>query len=252
MTTTHIFLLSLLQGITEFLPISSSGHLYLLSVLTALPDQGVLIDVSAHVGTLFAVLFYFRRDIVSLSRGGAVQLCLATLPTVLCGGLLVLSGGVAYVRNPIIIASAMCLFALPLYLADRYGSGTIARVESLSWRGGVVIGLAQIFALVPGASRAGVTITAGRALGLSRSEAVRFSMLCAIPIIALSGAYSFTTLTLAPDGGALGSALLVAVLSGVVAFATIGVFLRFVERVGLLPFVLYRLVVGILLLWLYL
>ena len=262
MDPAHAILLALVQGLTEFLPISSSAHLILVPVLLGLPDQGLAFDVAVHVGTLAAVVAYLRRDLRALAGGWARSvlrgcpfasesrmawtLIAATLPVAVAG----LAAGEAveqHLRAPIVIAAANLVFAVLLLAADRWGSGTRGE-GSLSLTGAMLIGCAQAFALVPGASRSGVTITAGLALGLTPRAAARFSFLLAVPVITLAGGAKGFELLAAPgavDWLSLGIGALVA---GVSAYACIGVFLALLARVGLWPFVAYRIALGALLL----
>ena len=258
--TLQACVLGLLQGLTEFLPISSSAHLVLLPVLVGWPDQGLTFDVAVHAGTLAAVLAYFRGELLRMSRAClsalhtrapdadarlALLVVLGTLPTGVAGFLLNALGA-AWLRGAAVIASATVVFALALWWADR--TGTRARAEaSLTWRDAALIGAAQVLALVPGTSRSGITITAALALGLDRKAAARFSFLLSIPVIAAAGALDAVK---AIDAAAAvdWTALCVGVaVSGVSAYLTIHFFLRLMERVGMLPFVLYRLVLGALL-----
>jgi len=264
MSLIYLILLALVQGITEFLPISSSAHLILAPQLTGQADQGPLIDVMAHAGSLLAVLVYFRSDIgaVALGKlallqgrmtpGGRIALLVgASMPPIfIIAGGLVAFDLVDALRSPTVIAVSTLVFALPLWLADRYGR-QVETVDTMTFKQAALIGLAQLFALIPGASRSGVTMTAGRALGLTRSESARFSMLMAIPVIAAFGLISLIELARsgAGDGGAsLLDGLVVAGLSFVTAWAAIAVLMRLVDRIGFLPFVLYRVALGIALL----
>ncbi|PWE18406.1 undecaprenyl-diphosphatase [Marinicauda salina] len=249
-----LILLALVQGITEFLPISSSAHLILAPDVAGFADQGPLIDVMAHLGSLMAVIVYFRRDIAGalagaapllrgeITSGGRLALLIAaaTPPVMVAGGVLYVSGLVDALRSPAVIAWATLVFAAPLWLADHFCART-RTADGLSWRDAVLIGLAQMLALVPGASRSGVTMTAGRALGLDRSESARFSMLMAIPVIAAFGLLAGLELARgAAPGADLADGLVVAGLSFVAALAAIAALMRFVDRVGFLPFVIYR------------
>ena len=196
MALSHIIWLSLIQGITEFLPVSSSGHLNLLHALTDYPDQGVGFDVALHFGTLIAVMLYFRNDVAKLMMGLMdflqkrksenrhlfLQLIIATIPVICIAALLVLTGWIELLRNAQTVAIATIVFAIPLYLADKLGAHK-GKMADNSLTQALLVGLAQIFALIPGASRAGVTITAARSLGVGRADAARFSMLLSIPVI---------------------------------------------------------------------
>ncbi|WP_204365704.1 undecaprenyl-diphosphate phosphatase [Candidatus Micropelagos thuwalensis] len=258
---TQIFLLAIIQGVTEFLPVSSSGHLNLLHGLTDLPDQGIIIDVAVHAGTLLAVMIYFRHDVLRLLHGGieilspqsakkpcenksaAIQIIIATLPILPVGALLVLTGWIDLLRDPKVVAWATIIFALPLFLADHFRQSNIS-VAATGWRGAAIIGCAQIFALIPGASRAGVTITAARTLGCTRQDAARFSMLLSIPVIVIFAGLGLMDLIVAGDLTLMGNAALAAVLAAATALVSIHLFMKMTAKLSLLPFVLYRLVLG--------
>ena len=255
------FWLALVQGLTEFLPVSSSAHLVLLPILTDWPDQGLAFDVAVHVGTLIAVILYLRRDLVDIVNGWLRQwssqgrseeshlgwlLITATIPAVLAG-LFIDDVVEMFLRDPLIIAGATIGFALLLWWADRRRTGDRA-MRQLRITDALLIGVFQALALIPGTSRSGITITAGLMLGLSRETAARFSFLMSVPIIIAAG--SLKAVSLAQSGEvipwsvfALG--VLVAFFS---AWAVIALFLRFISRVGMTPFVIYRIILGSLLL----
>jgi undecaprenyl-diphosphatase len=258
----QIVVLALLQGITEFLPISSSAHLILVPALTDWPDQGTEIDVAVHVGTLAAVMIYFRRDLGVLlgglgaglagrptpATGLALKLLVATVPLILAGGLLVGLDLTDALRNPAVIAWATLGFAVLLYLVDRRAR-TVRRVDEVGIAGALFVGLCQVLALVPGASRAGVTITGARLLGIGRTEAARFSMLLSIPAILSAGGYAALKLVL---GGAAGlglAAVIAAVLAFLAALVSIAAMMAWLKRASYTPFVIYRLLLGGALLW---
>ena len=264
MSLIHLVVVGVVQGLTEFLPISSSGHLVLIPPLTGWPDQGLAIDVAAHVGSLGAVLLYFRRDVGELVAalpslfGGRAHrrrhllllLLVATLPALAGGAAMAALAGDA-LRNPEVIAWTMTLGALLLYAADRLG-GVTRGVDDLGWRQALAIGLAQVLALVPGTSRAGITMTAGRMLGLARDEAARFSMLMAIPVIAGAGLLEGAKLAAHGDSALGATALLAALLSFVAALAAIAVLMRWLRGASFTPLVIYRLGLGVFLLaWVY-
>ena len=270
MDTSHIIWLALVQGLTEFLPVSSSAHLILVPRLLGWEDQGLAFDVAVHLGTLLAVVGYFRADIVTLSvawtrslgalagRGAAIGpearlawgVILGTIPAGLVG--LAFKGVIeTHLRSPLVIATTTILFGLLLWLADR--RARLARDEyTLGWQDFLVVGAAQALALVPGTSRSGITITAGLLLGLTREAAARYSFLLSIPIIVLSGLGVTKDLLeeSAPvDWTALALGTAVAAVS---AYLCIRLFLAVINRMGMGPFVLYRLALGALLLWVFL
>jgi undecaprenyl-diphosphatase len=261
----QLIVIAVLQGITEFLPISSSGHLILLPHLTGWPDHGLVYDVAAHFGTLIAVVFYFRNDLRDMvthwcrSLGGAPAnehsrlgwaVLWATVPVGVVG-LLTHDLIATYLRDPLIIAGTTIGFGVILWIADRFGP-RLRDTSTLSKLDIALVGCSQCLALIPGTSRSGITMSAGLALGLTRSAAARFSFLLSIPVIVLATGYETWRL--------LGSSLtvdwigLVTVVIGacISAFACIALFLRTLEQVGMLPFVLYRILLGAVLLILFL
>lgn len=262
----HAFILSVIQGITEFLPISSSAHLVLLPIIMDWQDQGLVIDIAAHFGSLLAVVFYFRRELQMLiggwfqSFGASNQpneygrlawlIIWATAPIMIIA-LLFNAYALEHIRNAIIIATASIIFGLLLWVADlrRDNSRTM---KELTLRDAILIGLAQSVALVPGASRSGVTITAAIWLGLSRVEAARLSFLLAIPTILAATLYAFYRALQVEVSAQWGLALGVVICSAVVAFLCIHYFIKFVNKLGMLPFVAYRVILGIILLVVYL
>ena len=258
----HALLLGLIQGLTEFLPISSSAHLILLPRLMQWPDQGRAADVAAHVGSLLAVLWYFRRDVAklcgawfaSLSRPPGLDddsrlawfLLAATLP-LLVGGAVMAAAPTPDLRHPLIIAAATMIFALLLWWADARGTRQRG-MRALTLRDALIIGAMQTLALIPGTSRAGITITAGLLLGLDRRTAARFSFWLAIPAILLAGVYEFSRLLQeqAQEQARVewASLSLVAAVSFAAAWLAIHCFLRLLDRITMLPFVIYRLCLG--------
>ena len=249
-------ILALVQGITEFLPISSSAHLILTSQVLGWPNQGLAFDVAVHLGTLFAVLLYFRQDIANLTCAWLGQfaghgmnsdarlgwfIILATVPAGLAG----LFGKEfieANLRSLLIIACTTILFGLLLWFADVKSKGQKQLIE-LTLMGALIIGCAQALALLPGTSRSGITITVALLLGFSRQDSARFSFLLSIPIIVLSSA--LLSLDLIESSSVDWQALIVgSVVSGLSAYACIYYFLAFINRLGMLPFVIYRLFLG--------
>lgn len=259
----HIIVLALIQGITEFLPISSSGHLLLPTGILGWPEQGLAFDVAVHIGTLTAVVVYFRQDITvimadwlgSLAGKGHTDnsrlawcIALATIPASIIGLLL---GDLIeiHLRTTVVIALTTIIFGLLLGYADRASHKAMDDVAKMTVTFALIIGFAQALALIPGTSRSGITITAALLCGLSRDSSARFSFLLAIPIILLSGVYKTLQLVSLPAVN-WGDLLLGAALSAVSAFLCIHYFLSFINRIGMMPFVIYRLILGsFLLLW---
>ena len=260
MTLIQIIVLSLIQGLTEFLPVSSSAHLILGSKVFSWPDQGLVFDVATHLGTLLAVLVYFRKDLWNMltpwfgatrdnesSRQLGLTLIVASIPAILAGGLL--HGWVESVLRDIrVIAASTIVFGLLLWWADaRFASEK--KLADMKMKPGVLIGLAQMLALVPGTSRSGITMTMARMLGFDADTAARFSFLLSIPIIAAAGAYGVLRMLMhnaSIDWFQFSLAILLSALAG---WLCIAAFLALLQRVGLVPFVIYRLALGGALLW---
>lgn len=257
MSTVEVIILAILQGLTEFLPISSSAHLILPSAIFGWQDQGIAFDVAVHVGTLLAVVWYFRQDIGRLivgwlqSLGGrhstdsklAWWVILATIPAGLAG-LLAADYIESYLRSPWVLAATTIIFGLALWWADATATQN-QNMEQLNWRQALFIGVAQAISLIPGTSRSGITMTAAMLLGLDKVSAARFSFLLSIPIIALSGGYQTTKLMAEPERFDLNAIFLGTGLAFCSALFCIHFFLKIISRMGMLPFVIYRLILGV-------
>ena len=257
----QIVVLALIQGITEFLPISSSGHLLLVPALTGWKDQGVLTDVMVHMGSFLAVVVYFWKDCVNLTMGFidmlrgranawgrlALLIVVGTIPAVVVGIILDKIGFMDMVRHmPVIVAWNAIIFGILLYVCDRFGL-SIRRMADMTWTPALIIGVAQAVAIIPGVSRSGITMTAARALGFERPEAARFAFLLGIPAIAGAGvlhlgeaAATGVTITV--------PMILTMVLTFFVALGTITVLMKLVRHVSFLPFAIYRVALGVVLL----
>lgn len=263
-TLVQLAVIALIQGLTEFLPISSSGHLILIPSVTGWQDQGLVIDVAVHVGTLGAVMAYLWRDIWTMLKGlckpGNVRrnpglklmahLIVATIPVVIVGGLVFTHVG-DMLRSAVVVGWATIGFGVLLYIADRF-TVTINRVEHMTWGRALIIGIAQVFALIPGASRAGTTITMARWLGFERTDAARFSMLMSIPAILAAGGAA--TLKLIEDDAqhVLADAIVAGAMAFVAAFIAIVLMMSWLRTASFTPFVIYRLFLGVAILaWAY-
>jgi len=260
----HILALAILQGLTEFLPISSSAHLILLPIIAGWEDQGLAFDVAVHVGTLSAVVFYFRHTLKKLMLDWLQSLklrkqvgdsflawgvLLATIPAGLAG--LLLNDLVDnHLRSPLIIAATTIGFGLLLGWADWYGKRQ-REINKLNWQDILYIGLAQALSLIPGTSRSGITMTAGLMLGLSRHAAAQFSFLLSIPIIFLAGSWISVKLVVSSiviDWTTLFSG---ALFSAISAYLCIHLFMKLISQIGMWPFVIYRLLLGVILITLF-
>jgi undecaprenyl-diphosphatase len=261
----QIVVLAVVQGLTEFLPVSSSGHLILVPLLTGWCDQGLALDVAAHVGTLLAVLIYFWRDIgrmihglLQLVRGKrdpcdpwammVLYLAIGTVPALIVGYLVDRYAGTS-LRSMELIGWTFVIFGIVLYVADKAGL-TVRRLEHLRMGHAVVIGLAQAIAFIPGVSRSGITMVAGRLMGFERAEAARFSFLLSIPAIAAGGTWKGLELARTGSSEAIHDALLVCGLSALAGFLAIAFLMAWLKRSTFTPFVIYRLLLGGFLLYL--
>ena len=256
MTIEQIIVLAIVQGVTEFLPISSSGHLILVPKLLHWQDQGLVVDVMVHVGTLFAILIYFWRDVARIARGAvdllkgkvtddgrlAIYIALATIPAVAFGFFLKQLGYTDLERNVAVVAWNTILYGILMLVADMVGSQE-RTIKNMTLTSALIIGVAQALALIPGTSRSGVTITAGRFLGFNRPDCARFSFLLGIPAIAGAGVFTVGD-ALASSEPVTMDAVYCAVLTFFAGLAAIAFLMALVKRVSLLPFVLYRMVLG--------
>jgi undecaprenyl-diphosphatase len=251
----HAIVLAIVQGLSEFLPISSSGHLILVPNLLGWPDQGLAFDVAVHVGTLVGVIGYFRVQLLQMThawfdsvagRGLSPDSRLAWC--VILGTIPVAVAGFAFadfieqmLRNPLFVAATLAGFGILMWLADRLGAQRRDEYK-VGWRDALLIGCAQALALMPGTSRSGVTMTMARTLGLTRIASARFSFLLAVPGIALAGIWELQELLTGPGDGAdwpmMGLGIAVSAVTG---YLCIHVLLKVIARIGLLPFALYRL-----------
>ena len=262
MPLTHLLILALIQGITEFLPISSSGHLLLLPKLTGMADQGQTLDVAVHVGTLLAVILYFWSDVRLVLEGvgrlikgkidtqgafWAICLIIATIPVILVGLVLNLTGLSDAMRSTAVIGWTMLIFGLVLYWADQKGP-TTKTAKNWSLKDAVIMGLWQALALIPGTSRSGITITAGRQLGYDRESAARLSMLMSIPTILASGTLLGIEVVQDADMSIIRDAAIAAVLAFLAALAALSLMFRLLKSVSFTPYVIYRVILGIILL----
>lgn len=254
----QILILAAVQGLTEFLPISSSAHLILAPLVTGYADQGLAFDVAVHVGTLTAVIGYFRQEVVAIggdffrswvtpaarSRESRLgwMIVIATIPVGIFG-LLMKSLVETDLRASLVIAITTIGFGILLLAADKLGKRS--RDEyTIGWRDALIIGVFQAMAIIPGTSRSGATMTAGLFLGLSRKAASRFSFLISIPTIVMSGGLLTLDLIESNTPVEWSSIALGVVLAFATAYLCIHFFLQFIERIGMLPFVIYRFLLG--------
>ncbi|MGC9403020.1 undecaprenyl-diphosphate phosphatase [Vibrio genomosp. F10 str. 9ZC157] len=257
MSYIEAFVLALIQGLTEFLPISSSAHLILPSAVLGWEDQGLAFDVAVHVGTLAAVIIYFRKEVISLLSAflGSIfkgerskesklawMIILATIPACVFG-LFMKDLIEIYLRSAWVIATTTIVFGLLLWYVDK--NATLVDDEyQADWKKSLFIGVSQALAMIPGTSRSGATITAAMYLGFTREAAARFSFLMSIPIILLAGGYLGLKLISSGEPVHLGVLMTGIVTSFVSAYICIHLFLKLISRMGMTPFVIYRLILG--------
>ncbi len=262
MTTLNMIILAVLQGITEFLPVSSSGHLILFAKFSGFPDQGIEMDVALHLGSIIAVMLYFAGDIwymiSGLVKGRLLPnfkyygnklfylLVIAALPILIFGGAVKVFG-TEWLRNTKLIGWNILLYGLLLWFVDKV-SITALKIRNLAVKDAIIIGFAQCLAVLPGTSRSGITITAGRFLGLERREAAKFSLLLSIPTILAAGAYSMYELWQGGNMAALLQACDAVLYSFIFSFSAILFLMQWLKKWSFLPFILYRIVLGLLLL----
>lgn len=254
MDAVQAVILAIVQGLSEFLPISSSGHLVLMPHLFGWRDQGLAFDVAVHVGTLLAVVAYFRARLAAMTRAWlrslsgraatpdsrlAWYVIVGTIPVGLAG--LFFGAWIeAMLRNPLFVAATLTFFGLLMWIADRFGPRE--RDEyGLSIRDAILIGCAQALALMPGTSRSGVTMTMARTLGLTREAAARYSFLLAVPGIGMAGAYELLQAASAPpDDVSWDVTLLAIAVAAITGYLCIHWLLKAIGRIGLAPFAIYR------------
>lgn len=252
--------LAFIQGITEYLPVSSSAHLILVSKVMQWPDQGLIMDIAAHGGSLLAVLWYFKEEVQKLFKGENWtlfnKLALASIPLALAGGLL--AGQIEdKLRAPNIISTVIALssllFGLLLYLSDRKQKK--AQLENkvqkneINLKQAITIGIAQILALIPGASRSGVTMTAAMAMGFNREKAARFSFLLAIPALLMTTSYGFLKVIQQPQDYNVLGVLVVFLVSFLASLISIKLFLKLIETIPMSFYLFYRVLLAVLVIW---
>ena len=258
----QLILIAVIQGVTEFLPVSSSGHLILLPNLTGMADQGTAIDVAVHVGTLFAVIIFFWSDVkIALAGTGrlirgkidtpgaflALCLAIATVPVVLLGFALHITGLNEAMRSISVIGWAMLIFGVFLYWTDQNGPQD-RTADRWSIKHAAIMGLWQAVSLIPGTSRSGITISAARQLGYARHDAAKLAMLMSIPTIIASGVVLGADVTLNGGVGVARDAAIAAAFAFVAALLALGIMMKLLRTVSFTPYVIYRVVLGVVLL----
>ena len=259
----HTILVATIQGITEFLPVSSSGHLVLIPLLTGFDDQGLVIDVFAHLGTLIAVILYFFKEVRITILGGfdilqgkfktpgatlAICLIFSTIPVVIIGFVVYSMGVNDSLRNLKVIGFSTLLFGLFLFFCDKVGASQ-KNVKDWTLKDALILGGFQVISLIPGTSRSGIVISGSRLLGFERKDAARISMLMSIPTILAAGTLSVLDLIQNPQPTLLFLGVLVSIIAFIVALAALATMMRLLESISFTPYVIYRVFLGVILLW---
>jgi len=240
----EILILSIVQGISEFLPISSSAHLFLVSEIYKFKSQSLLVDVGLHLGSLLAIIFYFRNELKEIvnNKNLLFLMILGSLPVIILGAIIYKTGLINYFRNIEVIAWTTLIFALLLYIADKFENKKKIETD-LELKSILIIGVFQILALIPGVSRSGIVITAGRFLNFSRYDSTKISFYLSIPAIA--GASFLSLKSLVDKNIDLNLIVLVSILlSFIFSYLTIKYFLIFVKKFTLNTFVVYRIILS--------
>jgi len=264
MTTIQIVILAVVQGVTEFLPISSSGHLVLVPRIIGFQDQGIIFDVAVHLGSLVAVCLYFRDDLSFMLKNIPSNfklntaekesrlfsfLLIATLPAAILGFLL--SDWIEVnLRDPIVIASSLAFYGILMWVADSMGSKKIS-LNNMKFSTAIIIGFSQTLALIPGTSRSGITMTAALILGVKRTDAAKFSFLLSVPIIGLASGYKLLMILYNNINVFWSELLLGMTVSAIIAYLSIGFFMGIIRKIGLMPFALYRIALSGVIFWLF-
>jgi len=254
------FIIGIIQGFTEFLPISSSGHLVLVSELSIWEDQGLFTDVAVHVGTLLAVIIYLRFHLTKLVKAflsyqfsknyNLIKIIIATIPAVILG-FFIFDFVQLYFRDIKVVAVTSIIFAALLFIADHFKI-KISSWENMGYAQAFIIGLFQVLAFIPGASRAGVTITGARFLGFDRSSAAIFSMLLSIPVILASLVLTSLDLIGSTETNLnLYQSLFAAIVACITALVSINIMMQIIQRSTFNIFIIYRVLLGFILLYFY-
>ena len=245
----EIFLLSLIQGITEFLPISSSSHLIIFSNFTNFENQSLAIDVSLHVGSFLAVLTYFTKDIINFIKNKVLflKIFIASLPVMFVGFILVQTNLIQKIRNIEIIGWTTLIFGILLYISDKYKLEKNID-KNFNYKSALIIGLFQILSLIPGVSRSGISITAARFLNFNRFDAVKISFLLSIPTLGAVSVFGLKNIFTSQDINISILNFVSIFLSYIFSLITISYFLKYIKKFSLDIFVIYRILLGLILL----
>jgi|TARA_B110000259_G_scaffold17926_1_gene18904 undecaprenyl-diphosphatase len=240
-----IIFLSIIQGITEFLPVSSSAHLVLFSKYFNLNNGSLSLDMSLHLGSLLAILFYFKKDLLNFVNNKVLfsKIILSSIPVIIIGFLLIYFNLINYLRSYKVIGWATIFFGIVLYFSDKFKINRTI-IKDFKYRYAFYIGLFQALSLIPGVSRSGITITAARFLNFNRVDSAKISFLISIPTLCAVSLYNLQDLIFKKNLELSLLNFLGIFLAFIFSYLTIKVFIQFVEKFSLLPFVIYRIILG--------
>lgn len=247
---TEIIILSLIQGVTEFLPISSSSHLILMSELFNFAEKSLVIDVSLHIGSFFAVIIYFYKEILNFFKNKELffKILIASVPVMLFGYILVLTDTINYLRNVKLIGFTTLLFGILLFISDRNNQNKQIQ-KDFNNKSAIIIGFYQILSLVPGVSRSGIAITGARFLGFNRIDSLKISFLLAIPTLAVVTIFGLKEIFFSDNLRLSQLSIFSIILSFIFSYLTIKLFFNFIQKFNMSIFAFYRVILGIILIF---
>ena len=247
---TEIIILSLIQGVTEFLPISSSSHLILMSELFNFAEKSLVIDVSLHIGSFFAVIIYFYKEILNFFKNKELffKILIASVPVMLFGYILVLTDTINYLRNVKLIGFTTLLFGILLFISDRNNQNKQIQ-KDFNNKSAIIIGFYQILSLVPGVSRSGIAITGARFLGFNRIDSLKISFLLAIPTLAIVTIFGLKEIFFSDNLRLSQLSIFSIMLSFIFSYLTIKLFFNFIQKFNMSIFAFYRVILGIILIF---
>ena len=242
----EIFILSLIQGVSEFLPVSSSAHFVLFSEYYEFNNQNLLIDISLHLGSLIAIIFYFRRDLFNFvqNKSFLIKIILGTIPIIPVGYILYKTELINFLRSLEVIGWMSLIFGILLYISDKFET-TKKIVTEFTNRSAIIIGLFQVLALIPGVSRSGITITSGRLLGFSRFDSAKISFFLSIPTLGAASLLGIYNIYKEGSAELNFLAIIAVIFSFIFSYFTIVLFLNFIKKFSLNVFVIYRIILSL-------
>ena len=246
LSSVEILILATIQGISEFLPVSSTAHLVLFSQYYEFSNQNLLIDISLHLGSLIAIIFYFRKDLFNFvqNKSFLIKIILGTIPIIPVGYILYQTGLINHLRSLEVIGWMSLIFAILLYISDKFKITKKIDIEFTN-RSAIIIGLFQILALIPGVSRSGITITSGRLLGFSRFDSAKISFFLSIPTLGAASLLGIYSIYKEGSTELNFLAIIAVIFSFIFSYFTITLFLNFVKKFSLNVFIIYRIILSL-------